>query len=265
MYIDSHTHFNEIVKKQRGTSVATLIENLKAAGLKYVVQIAIDTDSFQLSYDLAVKYQDKGVFFTLGIQPSCPALDTELTLLDTFVERAFQSDKHLLFGIGECGLDYYRMRQDKMIQMNSFQHQLYLAKKYQLPVIIHTREATEDTHRILKEYAPVWGLMHCFPGNKKDAQKFLDLGFYISFAGNVTYKNAYDLHEAAAYVPLDRLLTETDAPYLTPEPLRGKTNAPEYIIHTYQFLADLRKEPVEKLQEAVLANFEQILKRRYTR
>lgn len=259
MFIDSHTHIDIILKKEPKLTVPGIINTLQEAGIKHIVQVSVDTASFQWSYDLALKYREQGVRFTLGIHPSSTAWDKELTFLDEFLLKVIPVHRSLLLGIGECGLDYYRMRQEKSMQINSFKHQLYLAKKHKLPVIVHNRDATADTLSILKEYSPVKGIMHCFPGNRKEAKQFLDLGFYISYAGNVTYKKAYNLHESAAYIPLDRLLAETDAPYLTPEPLRGKTNNPQYVTHTYRFLAELRQEPLERLQAAVWENFRQLL------
>lgn len=263
MYVDTHTHFDNTLKRDKKLQLAALLAELTAAEVKYVVQVSIDVDSFRWSYDFARKYRESGVFFTLGLHPSSLAWDRELEELDRFVARVVKDDPQLLLGIGECGLDYFRMHQSREMQTASFEHQLYLAKKYNLPVIIHTRDATADTLQILQANTPLWGIMHCFPGDKNDARRFLDLGFYLSFAGNVTYKKARELHDSATYVPLDRLLVETDAPYLTPEPLRGKTNKPVYVTHTYAFLADLRKQSSESLQTGVLENFEKILKQRY--
>lgn len=250
MYIDTHTHFDILLKEKRNTE-----ENLLNNDLKYMVQVAVSSKSLEWSYNFALKHQKRGILFTLGLHPSSTAWDTELEQLDNIVEKAYRNHPELLFGIGECGLDYYRMHQEQSMQESSFRHQIFLSKKYNLPLIIHTRDAMEDTLRILEEYKPVQGIMHCFPGDKKAARRAMDLGFYISFAGNVSYKKAETLHESAAYVPLDRLLTETDAPFLTPVPHRGKKNKPDYIKHTYQFLADLRKEPLEKMANGIYENF----------
>jgi TatD DNase family protein len=142
--------------------------------------------------------------------------------------------------------------------VQSFRRQIDMAKRFGLPVIVHSREAMEDTLAILHEESATLGIMHCFPGDREAARKVLDLGWYISYAGNVTYRSAVNLHESALYVPLDRLLVETDAPFLTPVPLRGKKNRPEYVLHTYRYLSELRREPLAKIADAVHKNFMEI-------
>jgi TatD DNase family protein len=164
-------------------------------------------------------------------------------------------DAPLLFGIGECGLDYYRMRQPREAQMRSFEFQLDLAHRFFLPAIVHSRDAMDDTIDLLWRKRPGKGIMHCYSGTPQDAKKLLDLGFYLSFAGNVTYPRAHTLHDSARYVPLDRLLIETDAPFLTPVPLRGKQNRPHNVHYTYRYIADLRGEPLSRIEKAVHENF----------
>jgi TatD DNase family protein len=128
-----------------------------------------------------------------------------------------------------------------------------------MPLIVHSRDAMDETLAILRESCKTGGIIHCFSGDRDSARKCMDLGFYISFAGNVTYRAAANLHDAAAFVPLDRLLLETDAPFLTPVPLRGKQNRPDYVIHTYRFIAGLRGEPVERIAEAAQKNMTELL------
>jgi TatD DNase family protein len=236
-------------------SESACIAKLKENNIAHAVQVAISLETLQWSYDFALRHKDAGILFTLGIQPSSTAGDPELEALTSILETALEKDRDLLFGIGECGLDYYRMRQEKRMQLRGFVYQIELAKKYHLPLIVHIRDAMSDGIEVLSSRSVPGGIMHCFPGNKKEAQKALDLGFYISFAGNVTYKNAHTLHESAAYVPLDRILVETDAPFLTPVPNRGKPNRPEYVIHTYNYIADVKNIPVDALKEQVYSNF----------
>jgi TatD DNase family protein len=254
MYIDSHTHFNMVMKRLK-IDEKTIIQNLKDHGLSHTVQVSIDLDTLQWSYEFAKRHRNAGVLFTLGIQPSFRAGDKELAVLKEMVAGAVKNHPDLLFGIGECGLDYFRMKQEKHMQINGFAYQVSLAKEYDLPLIIHVRDAITDTFELLKSRSPVWGIMHCFPGDRYAAQKAMDLGFFISFAGNVTYKSAHILHETAKYVPLDRILLETDAPFLAPVPKRGKNNKPEYVIHTYEYIAELKKIPCDKLKEKVYENF----------
>ncbi len=244
MYLDSHSHFDLTIETS-DKNEDDLLQSLNENSITHAVQISTETEGLQWSYDFAKRNRDKGILFSAGIHPSSPAESERLRELADFTNSVMNSaDKDLLFGIGECGLDYYRMHQEKDMQHASFEHQIDLAKRCELPLIIHSRDAMDDTLAILKSKEASFGIMHCFSGNSKTAEKVLDLGFYISFAGNVTYKNATDLHDAIKYVPSDRLLLETDAPFLTPVPYRGKKNMPHYIIHTYNFAAEARKQSI---------------------
>lgn len=169
--------------------------------------------------------------------------------------RAFAADPNVV-GFGETGLDYFNEFSPRADQARAFEAQLEMACELNLPVVIHNREADADCHAILSNYASRLPgcIMHCFGSGPEWAQKFLDLGFYISFAGNVTFSKAVPLQEAARIVPLDRLLVETDAPYLAPIPLRGKRCEPWFVEHTAAFLADLKGVPVEELAARTTAN-----------
>jgi len=158
--------------------------------------------------------------------------------------------------LGEIGLDYHYPDIDKTVQMQAFEGQLELACAHQKPVIIHMRDAEGDTLPTLKRFCNrlPGGVMHCFSGSAETAKTALDMGFYISFAGSVTFKNARRVQEAAGYVPLDRLLIETDAPYLAPEPHRGARSCPAYVAHVADKLAEIKGLPSETLRRATLAN-----------
>lgn len=255
MYIDTHAHFDMCMKDtdRKETDILAIMndENVQRA-----VHVSIDVEGLSWAYDFSKAHKDEGILFTLGIHPSSSASDQELKILSEMVETVKRNnDVPLLFGIGETGLDYYRMRKPVDMQKNSFEFQLDLAIRHNLPVIVHSREAFEDTLSVLQKRAPVKGIMHCFPGDAAMARKVLDLGMHVSFAGNVTFKKATALHEAAAYVPEDRLLLETDAPFLTPVPFRGKPNWPENVVYTYKFVAELRKQPLAKLIDTIEENF----------
>ncbi len=259
MYIDTHAHFDLCIENKE-VNLDSLITSMKENSIEYAVQITIDAKGLEWSYNLAKKYEN--IKFTIGIHPSSVASEKELDQLSKFTEKIHTSDdKGLLFGIGETGLDFYRLRQPKGHQINSFENQIDLANKYKLPLIVHSRDAFDETLEILKKKKPEIGIMHCFSGGKDEARKVLDLGFYISFAGNLTYKNAKILHESASFVPLNRLLLETDAPFLTPVPFRGKKNRSDYVIHTYKFLSELRNEPLSKIKEELYNNFSILNKR----
>ena len=260
MLIDSHTHF-DLMLEDKTVDEKDLLKGLRYSNIEYAVQISIDSAGLEWSRKFAEKNEDYGILYTAGIHPSSPANGSSLNELEKFVREVKKASlSHLLIGVGECGLDYYRLRQPKEAQIGSFERQIDLAKKHSLPLIIHLRDAMEDGLEILKRKHVSSGIMHCFAGGADDAKKALDLGLLISFAGNVTYKNAHDLHEAAKYVPHDMILLETDAPFLAPAPLRGKPNRPDNIKHTYKFVSNLRRETTSKLEEAITGNFKRLIK-----
>jgi TatD DNase family protein len=261
MYIDTHTHV-DLIMRDTHASESSIIAGMKEHSIVSAVQVSTSADNLQWSYDFARQNRESGFLFTLGIHPSSLAGLKEHALLEKMLERAITSDPALLFGVGECGLDFFRMRQEKNHQIESFVHQIDLSKKYNLPLIIHIRDALCECFEILASHSPVRGILHCFPGSRADAKKALDLGFHISFAGNVTYRNASVIQETAAYVPLDRILIETDAPYLTPVPHRGKKNSIEYVVHTYEYVAKLKHTSIEALKQAAAGNFADLKSRK---
>lgn len=255
IYVDSHAHFDLCMEEGAGRA-EDLLAGMRQGGVRHAVQISIDVDGFEWARDFAVENRERGILFSLGIHPSSRADTNDLIYLSDFVKSVMgTADSHLLFGIGEAGLDYYRMRQPREAQLRSFEYQAGLAREWNLPLIVHSRDAMYDSITLLKESGPTRGVMHCFSGGVQAARQMLDLGFYISFAGNLTYKSAVEMQEAARFVPLDRLLLETDASFLSPVPLRGKRNRPENVAYIYEFCAALRREPLAKLAEAVLSNF----------
>jgi len=255
MIIDSHVHFNMILK-DKTKSEEEILRSLKYNNMEFAVQISVEDRDFIWSRDFAQRNHEAGIFYTPGIHPSSHATEKELMMLSDFVNTEMKGKSNkLLLGIGECGLDYYRMHQTKEMQRNSFEGQIDIAKRHKLPLIIHCREAMDETIQILKDKKCNYGIMHCFAGDSNAAKLVLDMGFVLSFAGNVTYKKAVELHDAAKYVPLDKLLLETDSPFLTPEPERGKSNLPEMVKHTYKFVANLKKVSLPKLEDSIRENF----------
>ncbi len=254
-YVDSHTHFDLCIEEGNDT-VESLLGGMKDSNVAFAVHVATETGGFQWAYDFARDNRRAGIRFALGIHPSSRADNNDLLYLTDFARNVLNSsDAPLLFGIGEAGLDYYRMRQPRDVQMRSFEYQADLARELRLPLIVHSRDAMDDTISLLTAKAPARGIMHCFSGNSDVARKVLDLGFYISFAGNITYKSATDIQDAARFVPLDRLLLETDAPFLTPVPFRGRQNRPGYVPHTYEYITELRRESPGKITDSVYGNF----------
>lgn len=255
IFIDSHAHF-DLCLEEKVADEASLVRGLGENGIGRAVHVSIDTEGHEWALKFAQRHSARGVLFTLGIHPSSKGEEDDLAILERRVEQVMTSDDSaLLFGIGETGLDFYRMRQPKEAQHRSFERQIELAKKWGLPLIVHSRDATAASLEVLGRYAPLKGIMHCFSDGSEAARKYLDMGFHLSFAGNVTYKTAALLQESAAYAPSDRLLLETDAPFLTPVPLRGKKNRPDYVTHTYRFVAELRGTKVQELSEKIEENF----------
>jgi TatD DNase family protein len=168
------------------------------------------------------------------------------------------ADRDRVIAIGECGLDYYYDKSDRAAQRERFEAHIEAARQTGLPLVVHTRDAEEDTGEILGRAAKekgVTGVLHCFTGSANLARKGLDLGFYVSLSGIVTFKNAQDLQETAKWLPADQMLVETDSPFLAPVPHRGQKCEPAFVADTATFVAELRGEPVEQLAEATTANF----------
>jgi TatD DNase family protein len=251
-----------MILEDKKISEADIIKSLKYNNIEYAVQISVEEKDFTWSLDFAKRNYESGIFYTLGIHPSSPAQEQRLANLASLVEQEMNGKYgKLLFGIGECGLDYYRMHQTKEMQISSFEIQIDIAKKFKLPLIVHSRDAMDETLEILKKKKYGSGIMHCFAGDSKAAKRVLDMGFMISFAGNVTYKNAVELHDAAGYVPLDRIMLETDSPFLSPVPMRGKANQPENIKHTYKFISSLKKISLTKLEDSITENFTRLIRK----
>jgi len=226
-----------------------------------IVCVSVCLTSLMAGYAFArLRFRGRGVLFTAGIHPSSQSDDAKLGRLSAFLDDSLAGDgADLLLGVGETGLDFYRMRQPRDAQERSFEFQLGAAKRRGLPVIVHIRDAMDEGIAIMTRFAPLTGIMHCFSGDSAAARRVIDLGLLVSFAGNLTYPKATQLHDAARYVPLDRLLLETDAPFLTPVPYRGKPNRPAFVTHTYAFFATMRKEPLANVIDTIEQNFDTLI------
>ena len=201
---------------------------------------------------LALAEQHQNIFASVGVHPN------EQSGADPTAEQLIKLAQHeRVVAIGETGLDYFRSSGDMTWQHDRFRNHIQAAKTVNKPLIIHTRDAAEDTMRILEEEGAeqCGGVMHCFVENWAIAKRALDLGFYISLSGIVTFKNATDLQEVAKQLPLDRILVETDSPYLAPVPFRGKSNEPAYVLHVARFLAELRGDNFEQIANKTTQNF----------
>lgn len=247
MLFDTHAHLNA---KQFDKDRAEVIQRAKENGVSRIVNIGFDRETVATSLALAEQYDF--IYAAVGWHPLSAAKMTDRDL-DWLREL---SEHPKVVAIGEIGLDYYRDASSKETQKEVFRKQIRLAKEVNLPIIIHDREAHQDVYEILKEEnaAEVGGIMHCFSGSAEMAQQFLDINFYISLAGPVTFKNAKKPKEVAKTVPLDRLLIETDCPYLTPEPYRGKRNETGYVRYVAETIAELRGMDYEELCKITYEN-----------
>ena len=250
MIIDSHCHLNY---EPLSNDLEKVIERALSQNIKLLLTISTNDISFDFIKDIIKKYSF--IFGTYGIHPHETKLYKDLTS-EMILNKISKNRK--IIGIGETGLDYYYEHSDKIVQKKLFLEHIKSAQILNLPAIIHTRDAENDTFEILKselKNANFKVLIHCFTGSKEFAYKLLDLGCYISASGVVTFKKSVSLAETFKNLPLDRLLVETDSPYLTPTPLRGKSNEPSYIIHTINFLAKLRNIPSTKISQETTKNF----------
>ncbi|MBO8138142.1 MAG: TatD family hydrolase [Desulfotomaculum sp.] len=249
--IDSHAHLDD---ERFNEDREQVIERAQKNNIIAVINIGHDIQSSLQSIQLAEKYSF--IYSAVGVHPH-DAKDVPEDYLQQ-LENMCRCDRVL--AVGEIGLDYYYDLSPRDVQKKVFVNQLNLAKKLSKPVIVHLRDAYGDFLDIMQKerLEPITGVMHCFSGSWEVAKECLEMGFYISFAGPVTFKNADRLREVASRVPLDRLLIETDCPYLTPVPYRGKRNEPAYVKHVAEQLAAVKGIPVNELTEAVINNAERL-------
>jgi TatD DNase family protein len=255
--IDSHCH---IAGPEFAQDLGDVVARARAAGLVHALVILAADDDPELARASAVAAEWPDVRFAIGVHPHAAgkfAGDPGASAAQ--VERAIVAQP-LTRGLGEIGLDYHYDFSPRDVQGAVFREQVRLARRRGLPVVIHTREAEEDTFRILAEEAAgdVGGVLHCFTGDRAMARRALDLGFHLSLAGIVSFPRALELREVARMVPLDRLLIETDSPFLAPVPHRGRRNEPSYVVRVAEVVADLRGTTPEAVATAVLANFRQL-------
>lgn len=249
MFIDSHCHLNY---KGLFEEQDIVLKRARERGIDKMLNIATRESEWDAVLDTAIREPD--VWATVGIHPheadDHPHVDTA-----KLVARAAHSR---VVGIGETGLDYYYDHSDRDRQKRSFRSHIAACRETGLPLIVHTREAEDDTLAIMREEMDMGrygGVIHCFTASGAFADAAMELGFYISISGIVTFKSARDLQATAARLPLDRLLIETDSPFLSPVPHRGKSCEPAFVADTAHFLAELRGESIEQLAAATSANF----------
>lgn len=247
--VDTHAHLSD---KDFDADRNEALQRAKEAGVKKIICILCEFGERDISVFKELLTHDF-IFGAIAIHPH-DAKDYN-NRKDEFL-KALEIPK--VVAIGEMGLDYHYALSPKETQIEVFEKQLLMAKEKDMPVIVHSREAGQDTLEIIKKHRPRKAVMHCFSGDEKEAKEYLDMGFYISFAGPVTFKNALKPKEVIKTIPDDRLLLETDCPWLAPQVFRGKRNEPAYIKSLYEETANLRNTTVDKLADTVLKNASQI-------
>jgi TatD DNase family protein len=246
MFIDSHCHLNY---PELADDLGGVIKRAQDVGVKEMLAISTSLKSYHEVLGIAERYPF--IYASFGIHPHDVDKEDNLSL----EEMILHTQHPKVVGVGETGLDFYYDHSDRKTQEESFLKHLELCRITKLPIIVHTRSADERTLEILKDYNDVTGVIHCFTGSKELAYGVLDLGYYISISGIVTFKKAEDLQAITKLIPEDRLLIETDSPYLAPIPMRGKSNEPSYLYHTAIFIAALRNMSLEALGQVTTANF----------
>ena len=248
MLIDSHAHLEDsCFHEDRDVVIARAWD----AGVRMILTIGNGTGPDDMGCGIALTKKYDWIYTSVGIHPhdASQAEDRHFSLMENL------SMQKCVVAIGEAGLDYHYDNSPRNVQRKVFREQLQLAKKVSLPIIIHAREADDDTVNILRDETPMCGVLHCFTGGDKLVDCALDLGLKISFSGIVTFKGSEILREIVKRVPKENILCETDAPYLAPVPHRGKRNEPAYVAETIVALADIRGVPVETLETDIRRNF----------
>lgn len=269
MLIDSHCHLDRLNLKPYDGQLDLALQAARDRGVERFLCIAIDMNNCQQVVDIANHYSD--VYATVGLHPmefnkpaenSTPSSASVIESLPSNLEKWLieQAAQPKVIGIGETGLDYYYSKENIKEQIKSFENHLTAAKSLKKPVIVHTREAREDTINAIKQHGcqETGGVLHCFTESWEMAKAGLDLNYFISFSGIITFKNAQELRDVVKQVPMERILVETDSPYLAPIPFRGKSNEPKNVVEVAHCVAEIKGLSYEAVCEATGQNFNRL-------
>ncbi len=247
MYVDSHCHVNF---PELAAQMPDILARMRLNNVGHALCVSVNLPDWPGLLSLVEQHEE--LFASVGVHPDYE--DTIEPTVDDLIERSHHPK---VIAIGETGLDYFRLSGDLSWQRERFRRHIQAACQVQLPLIIHTRSSSEDTLSIMREEGAkeARGVMHCFTESWEVAQASMDMGFYISFSGIVTFKKAIELQDVARKMPLDRILIETDSPYLAPVPHRGKLNDPSKVVHVAEMIASLRDVTVKEIEEASTRNF----------
>ena len=250
MFIDSHCHLNF---PELADNLSDVLAKMKQNEVTHALCVSVDLDKLPQIFQLAGLHDN--LYASVGVHP-----DYELTTEPTQAELVRMAQHPKVIAIGETGLDYFRLTGDLEWQRERFRTHIRAARECGKPLIIHTRSAAADTLRLMQEEdaGKIGGVLHCFTENLEVAETAIEMGFYISFSGIVTFKNALEIKKVAATIPLDKILIETDSPYLAPVPYRGKLNQPAYVKHVAEEIARLRNVSVDEIGNATTENFNRL-------
>ncbi len=250
--VDSHCHIDRVDLSQFGGSIETMIAQSKALEVNEFLCVSINLEDYPKVLELAQNHSE--IYASVGVHP------TETKGVDPSIEQLVElGQNERVIAIGETGLDYFHLKREEVDwQRERFIRHIEAGKQVDKPIIIHTRDAKEDTLAMMAQHKADNGVMHCFVEDYETAKKCIDMGFYISLSGITTFKNAHTLHKVATKIPLDAMLVETDSPYLTPMPYRGKANMPGYTRYVAEHIALLRGISLEEVAQATTANFRRL-------
>ena len=250
--VDSHCHIDRVDLVAFGGSVESMLSHATELSVNQFLCVCIDLEHFDQVHNLALQHSN--IYASVGVHP------TEVNSKEPSVDKLLElSSSDRVIAIGETGLDYFRVKKDEADwQRDRFRRHIRASNESEKPLIIHMRDSKEDIIDILQNENAQSGVMHCFTEDWETAKAALDLGFYISFSGILTFNNANDLREIAKKVPADRLLVETDSPYLTPAPYRGKPNSPAYTYYVVEKLAEVRNTSIDEIAEVTTTNFKNL-------
>lgn len=253
MFIDSHCHLDRLDLSPYDGDFNAMLSAASERNIQKMLCVSIEMEQFKQMYAQIAPYSH--IYASVGVHPL--NTDGQVVSVDALLE---ETKRERIVAIGETGLDYYYQQDTVEVQQDSFRNHLQASAQSGLPTIVHTRDAREDTLRIIRDSgdAEVGGVLHCFTENWEMAKAALDLNYMISFSGIVTFRNAEELRQVAKQVPLDRILIETDAPYLAPVPYRGKKNEPKYVVEVAQCIADLKGVSIDALAEQTTDNFHRL-------
>lgn len=254
MFVDTHCHLTMLDLTPYDGNLNLALAQAREAGVSKFMSISVDLDDHIELAKIAARHADVG--YTVGVHPCEDAATMARATTDYLVELA-QPEK--VWALGETGLDYYHSTDFIAEQKDCFARHIHASQIVKKPVVVHTRSAKHDTVDIIRAEKSTHGILHCFTEDWETAKAVLDCGYYVSFSGIVSFKNAQDLRDVAKQVPLDRVLIETDSPYLAPMPYRGKSNEPKYVPYVAKALSDVYDKSLEEMAFITMQNFENLL------